>query len=265
MKIEWAYFTNRGKIRAENQDALFINGFGVIGDTSAPICGVLNETDKAFFCVVDGAGGHSSGETASRIVVAELVKRAEKLTMNPHSLSEELSGIQETMTQMSAYNPHLKGMAAALAGVFAAPGAICSFNVGDCRAYVLRWRFLKKITHDHSLVQILRDNDVITEDEMRFHPDKNRITSALKAGVNDTPKVYWNETKPENSEIILICSDGVWESLSAEEIEKALSTAEQDFAAAANELSRMLIMTECGDNVSFIILKNTVSLEAKSA
>ncbi|MDR1581241.1 MAG: serine/threonine-protein phosphatase [Synergistaceae bacterium] len=265
MKIEWAYYTNRGKIRAENQDALFVGGFGVIGDMRRPICGMTEDAERAFYCVIDGAGGHASGEIASRTVAAEFVKSVPDLKAGQNRLTDVLNSIQDKMTAMANRDPELAGMAAALAGVLLEPGALSAFNVGDCRVYVLRWGYLKKLTHDHSLVQILRDNDIIGDDEMRTHPDKARITSALEAGSPKHPEVFVHEEAPENPETVLICSDGVWESLSAVEIEKALSRADRDFRAAADRLFDALSASECGDNVSFILLNLSAGSVPKGA
>ena len=253
MRINFAYYTNKGYVRQSNQDALFLNGFGVFGDMKTPEAGFIAESDKAFFAVVDGAGGHARGEIASQAIVGEFIKRADLLPPDGSTLSSDFIEIQNLMTGMSKKNSDLSGMAAALSGALLHQGEIAAFNVGDCRTYIMRRDFLKKLTHDHSVVQVLRDKDVIDDDGMRTHPAKNRITSVLMADAEDVPAVYLDKVKMEAEEILLICSDGVWESLPLEIIEKALRPANLDMAARC--LFDALMASECQDNISFIIVK----------
>ena len=253
MRIDFAYYTNKGYERRSNQDALFLDGFGVFGDMQTPATGYIAESDKAFFAVVDGAGGHARGEIASQTIVGEFIKRIDSLPADGSALPSEFTEIQNYMTEMSRKNRDLSGMTAALSGALLTPAEITAFNVGDCRTYKMNRGFLKKLTHDHSIVQILRDNDEIDDEEMRTHPAKNRITSALMAGEYEAPEVYLHSAKTEAEEILLICSDGVWESMPLEDLEKALSPEKID--AAARSLFDALMAVECRDNISFILIK----------
>ena len=253
MRIDFVYYTNKGHVRQNNQDALFLDGFGVLGDMKTPATGCIAESDKAFFAVVDGAGGHARGEIASQTIVGELIKRVDLFAPDGSTLSSDFFEIQNTMIEMSMKNSDLPGMAAALSGALLYPGGITAFNVGDCRTYKMHRGFLKKLTHDHSVVQALRDNDEIDDDEMRTHPSKNRITSVLMADIENIPEVYLDKIKMDVEEILLICSDGVWESLSLETIETALSPKKIDVAAGS--LFDALMTAECNDNISFIIIK----------
>jgi protein phosphatase len=187
MRIEFAYYTNKGHVRRNNQDALFLDGFGVFGDMKLPALGLIAGSNKAFFTVVDGAGGHACGEIASQTIVGEFIKRADTFSPDASTLSSDFIEIQNLMTEMSMKNSDLMKMAAALSGVLLRPGEITAFNVGDCRTYIMNRGFLKKLTHDHSIVQALRDNGMIGDDDMRTHPEKNRITSVLMADAEDAP------------------------------------------------------------------------------
>jgi protein phosphatase len=256
MKMRFAYYTNRGAKRTDNQDALFLDGCVVFGDMSVPTHGIYENEERAFFAVIDGVGGHSSGEIASRTVAAEFVKRFYGSTLDTEQLSTDFLDIQETMTEIAAKIPELSGMAATLAGAVIDRDKVLAFNVGDCRTYLMKRGFLDKITHDHSIVQDLKDNGVIiSDDEMRFHPQKNRVTSTLMAGESEPPAIFTNSVPLSNeSELLFICSDGVWESLSIEAIEDAVSPAADDINTAAKRLVAALTSSKPRDNVSFVIL-----------
>jgi protein phosphatase len=258
VKIDFAYYTNKGRVRSSNQDALFLNGFGVLGEMRYPMLGDAN-LEKAVFSVVDGAGGHARGEVASQTIVGEFIKRADALLPDAEALLSNFSEIQDVMTDMSK-NPALSGMAAALSGVVLCPPEITVFNVGDCRTYRLHQGSLQKLTHDHSIVQALRDAGKIgSDDEMRAHPLKNQITSSLMAGASKPPEVYVAKAKTEGEETLFICSDGVWESLRHEDMEKILVkknlSSPADLRSTAQKLAKALMASECRDNVSFIIIK----------
>lgn len=254
VKIDFAYYTNRGSVRSSNQDALFLNGFGVLGDMRCPMLGSDANIEKAVFSVVDGAGGHARGEIASQIIVGEFIKRADSLLPDANALLSGFNEIQDVMTEMSK-NPALSGMAAALSGVLLCPGEITVFNIGDCRAYRLYQDSLRKLTHDHSIVQTLRDAGKIgSDDDMRTHPLKNQITSSLMAGSLKPPEVYIDKAKTRGEEILFICSDGVWESLRHKDVEKILLSS-ADLRPAAQKLAEALTASKCRDNVSFIFIK----------
>jgi protein phosphatase len=254
VKIDFAYFTDKGNVRSDNQDALFLNGFGVSGDMRYPMLGSDADLEKAVFTVVDGAGGHARGEVASQIIVGEFIKRADALLPDAKTLPAAFNEIQDVMTEMSQ-NPALSGMAAALSGVLLSSTEITVFNVGDCRAYRLHRSSLQKLTHDHSIVQALRDAGKIrSDDKMRDHPLKNQITSSLMAGSPKPPEVYVAKAKTEGDDILFICSDGVWESLQHKDIEEILSSS-ADLCSTAQKLTEALMASECRDNVSFIIIK----------
>ena len=254
MKIECAYYTNRGISRGENQDALYIGGFAVTGDMETPCAMNLYDAESACFAVIDGAGGHSSGEVASRTVAAEFVKRAAELLRNVGNLTDEFTAIQYVMTEMSGCDRALHGMAATLAGVLITGDKVTAFNIGDSRVYSFKQENFQKLTRDHSTVQVLFEHGMITEDEMRLHPNKGEVTSALVAGEESPPKVFETTVTVEEGQFLLICSDGVWESLSNDEIRTILLESENNVETAASKLRKELLSTECRDNISFMIL-----------
>jgi protein phosphatase len=279
MKISCAYFTHPGKVRAINQDGLFLDGEIVKeGNFSEPVVIQRELRDgPALFVVVDGAGGHSAGEVACRTILSELRGSVERLgtikSRTESDLTNEMVRIQCVLTSKANYETNLTGMAATLAGVafgqwegedppcgatakqaawFLSGSNALVFNCGDCRVYRMKDGALSKLTHDHSCVQQLCDEGKISEDEMRTHPQKNIVTAALKAGMISM-NMYYRRCEAVSNDRFLICCDGVWEALSREDIEN--SVADDSLEAAARGLYDAVMKTGCGDNASFILLE----------
>jgi protein phosphatase len=167
-------------------------------------------------------------------------------------LTEEFGKIQESLTNLAEENPDLRTMAATLAGLWIAGDEAAAFNCGDSRAYQIRGGYLSKLTHDHSRVQQLHDQGLISEDEMRVSREKNIVTAALQESGSPVEIHCSDVLKMEGEKRFFICCDGVWEALPLEQIENCLDADSLD--KAAEKLFAALIETECRDNVSFILL-----------
>ena len=88
--------------------------------------------------------------------------------------------------------------------------------MGDSRVYLIRDNKIKQLTVDHSLVQEMVDSGQITEEEAQIHPNKNFITRAL--GVYPQVRLDYIETSLEKNDIILMCTDGLSNYLSPQQL-----------------------------------------------
>jgi serine/threonine protein phosphatase PrpC len=102
-------------------------------------------------------------------------------------------------------------------------------NVGDSRAYLISPTRLRQITHDQSLVQNLVDTGEITPEQAAKNPNRNMLTQAIGSQENVTVDLF-NETL-ENDESLLLCSDGLWNTLGDEEIIHVVRNAATPHAA----------------------------------
>jgi len=101
-------------------------------------------------------------------------------------------------------------------------------------------------------VQELFDRGEISEEEMRTHPNKNIVTACIMPNKSSAPEFFYRDFPINYGDKFFICSDGVWEALPINEIEKSLSGG--DALAACSELQEKLFSAECSDNVSFVFL-----------
>ncbi|MBE6649191.1 MAG: Stp1/IreP family PP2C-type Ser/Thr phosphatase [Ruminococcaceae bacterium] len=209
------YFGNThiGNVRDENQD----------------IFGILRIGDGVCLTVCDGMGGENGGSIASSVAlenyhefVMQSVGNENVLEMDSEKLTDILSnGVKcahEKVMEKARENEDLEGMGTTIVSAFVRDGHAFVVNVGDSRCYVLKDKKLSKVTKDHSLVQGLVDSGLITEEEAEKHPDKNCITKAVGIDIDTGADAFY----VPSFEYILLCSDGLTNMVSVEEIKNII-------------------------------------------
>jgi protein phosphatase len=254
--VNIAFITNRGAVRQENQDALCVAGAVRSGDMESPEFFDKREY-PLLLAVIDGMGGYEGGAVAARIVAQTLSDGAGKGvfqgTFNRDADAEALRALLEAaalrMADEVRDTANLSKMGATVSGILLRENSALVFNCGDCRVYRISGGELERLTREHSIVQALFEKGVIDEDGMRSHPEKNVVTSAISADFAGVFDLYTRAVSRCEGDAFFICSDGVWESLSAQDLLRRLSSG---FPNAARELFSDLIAARCRDNVSFI-------------
>jgi protein phosphatase len=175
--------------------------------------------------------------------------------MNDYNIEEVIKaafeGANKHVYEMSTSDPELNGMGTTAVVALLHQSHVWICHVGDSRAYVVNKDQLIRITKDHSLVQELLDAGSITEEESMVHPKRNVITQALGAEFPVKPDL----TKYQITEhdIILLCTDGLTNMVSREEI-LAIVTTSSDFNIAAKRLVDVANQKGGKDNVSVILV-----------
>lgn len=206
--MELAYRTDRGQVRARNEDAVLI-----LGDERAGIA-----------LVADGMGGHEAGEVASELVIEQFRSAFPTLPATPLAMETWFRDNVELANEQVlefAKQSNLVMMGTTIAGVCWYDETIVIVHVGDSRVYALRDGTLQQLTEDHSYVNVLKQLGELTEEEMRVHPKRNIITRAIgsKEHVEPDLQVF---AEPE-FDTILICTDGLTTHLTDEAIKHALT------------------------------------------
>ena len=173
-RVRYAFFTNTGDVRSDNEDGLLIDGRVVTGDMDCPESGVAGPFETpALFIVADGMGGCACGEVACRVLLEAIRDQARAFAGalgeedDPVRLGRMVTRAHRRMNEMAEETPGMRGMGTAAAGVLVRKASALAFNVGDCRVYRCGDGDFRKVTHDHSVVQRLRDEGTITDEEMR--------------------------------------------------------------------------------------------------
>ncbi len=201
----------------------------------------LVDDEIGVFLVADGMGGHAAGEVASRLAADEIFRGfSGRSALNQESWPEHwdmkrsaaanllvdavLSG-HERVTNAVTHDQNLKGMGTTVVVAVhpAASRNLVVCHVGDSRAYRLRHNRLEILTADHSWVHEQVAAGFLTEEAARTHPLKNVVTQAL--GGSAAPKVDLLETELMNTDLYLLCSDGLNSMLTDEEIQTLLASA----------------------------------------
>jgi protein phosphatase len=210
------------------------------------------EGEKLVYIVADGMGGHQRGEIASRTVLN--IFRGKKGRVDKDQITDVMRLAKESLNRIAESDGQSLGLGTTISGLSLSCGKAFFFNCGDSRVYRLVDRKIEKITRDDSLVQELVDAGVITEDEMRTNPQKNIVTSAVTGDLRNGPPFFsTGEMKVKEGERFLVCTDGVWESMSQSDMEGCL--VRKDLKEAVNRLAERTMESGARDNFSIIALE----------
>lgn len=213
----------------------------------------LEKEEFKIYVVADGMGGHNAGEVASEMAAMRIVNyinenfssdKVEKLIVNA------IEKVNRDIFNFSNTNENLNGMGTTVTACFITKKFIHVANVGDSCCFAIKNNEIKKITKDHSLVQELVDIGSISEKEAENHPKKNIITRAL--GTSSRVSVDVFELKNSEYDLYILCSDGLTNELTKEEILQVVIE-EEDYVKIANKL--VFLAKEKGgrDNITVLL------------
>ncbi len=199
---EEAHKTDTGRQRHANEDSYFAR---------APL-----------FAVADGMGGAQAGEVASRIAATAFERgRVSKQAPAEGQLEELAQKANREIHRLAQEDSSRAGMGTTLTAAMVRDDEVSLGHVGDSRAYVLRNGELKRLTKDHSLVEELRRQGRLTEEQAEEHPQRSIITRAL--GPEPSVNVDTMTFPARAGDVFLLCSDGLTTMVSDDEIRQILT------------------------------------------
>ncbi len=232
--IDSGALTHPGQVRTTNEDAFLVDG--------------------RLFIVADGMGGHNAGEVASEMAV-ESMRRAAATIIDERTLSTALQQANEEIHAESMANHVRHGMGTTIAALAVVGNdTVLVANVGDARIY--RWHEgnLARITKDHSYVQELVDEGVITLEEARVHPRRNIVTRAL--GIDAEVEISTATLPVTIGARYVLCSDGLVDEVTDSEISAILGRHESA-GAAAEALVSAANAAGGRDNITVVVVNVT--------
>lgn len=177
----------------------------------------------ALLVVADGMGGAAAGAVASEMAVMtlrdELAQRANMESISLR-LKEAVENTNRRIWERAQRHPELRGMGTTLTAAIISNGLAYIAQVGDSRAYLLRGDKITQITKDQSLVQQWLDAGILDAEEARIHPCRNFLTQSL--GVDPAVNVALTEFPLFRNDYLLLCSDGLSNKISPQEMWQAL-------------------------------------------
>jgi len=235
------YLTDAGKVRSHNEDSVVI---------------VKNGTGEQLLIVADGMGGHRAGEVASSLAVTHFGKRFSSISSIGSKLdavnwlNDNVSEINEAILEYANTHFDSTGLGTTLVLALLTPDYLIFGNIGDSSGFVLKNGKLHQITKPHTLVNLLVEAGQLTEEEAKNHPKKNVLMKALGAGEKVDMDIFDVERDVDG---ILLCSDGVTNMLTVEQVEKVLAE-DLPIDAKVTKIIRKCNARGGSDNISVAFL-----------
>lgn len=236
------FFTDQGQVRNHNEDAGGI---------------AYNQNNQMQAIVADGMGGHQAGDVASEMATLIIQDKwtANNEVTSPEEteawLQEALNDINNAIFDKSKSKKECQGMGTTVVTAICTNDFVTVAHIGDSRCYLLNKNGFKQITEDHSLVNELVRTGQINKDDAEQHPRKNVLLKALgteESITADTQTIGW-----ETGDKLLLCSDGLTNKVSDEELSQYTQSGEEP-EEAGKELIKLANERGGEDNISFIIV-----------
>lgn len=179
-------------------------------------------------------GGHKGGSTASKMAVSIMEDfLAEDSSPIAERMGEAIQRANRAIYEESHRQPHLSGMGttAVIIGIEHATKLAWVAHVGDSRAYLLREHIFVQITRDHTLVQRLVDDGILSPEDAINHPNSNVISRSLGGGPAVEVEHGHNPLPLQPGDTLLICSDGLYDLVGDDEIAEHTDIEDLDSAA----------------------------------
>lgn len=248
--LEVVSATDPGMVRTNNEDS------------------IAADPARGLVVLADGMGGYNAGEVASGIATTVITtEMAQLLEQQPPYSIEESTGktiaeslLREQVTrannsiyQAAQSQPQYAGMGTTLVVALYYDNKMSVAHVGDSRLYRYRDQKFEQVTRDHSLLQEQIDSGLITKEQAKVAANKNLVTRAL--GIDPTVEAEIHEYETKVGDIYLLCSDGLCDMVSDEDIGEALQMLGGNLKLCVHQLVQMANDNGGRDNVSVILIR----------
>lgn len=229
--VQFATHSHAGRVHSDNEDAIGC------------------DAGRGLWLVADGMGGHASGEVASAIVRDSVLQHADLSLVNA-VLAAHRAVVAAALTD----DTRLRGMGSTIVALALRGSDAEVVWVGDSRAYLWRRNDLTLISRDHSYVELLREENALSEADLRAHPQRNLVTQTLGHG---DPVPGRAHVRLRARDWVILCSDGLNDELTDDEIAALLRDCRGPDSAAAILIDGALARGG-RDNVSVVVVALSV-------
>lgn len=209
----------------------------------------LDARENNLWVVADGMGGHSFGDKASQIIIEQLVD------FKPgDTVANDVQNLERRILQANTQCRNLADggvMGSTVAALYARDPYCFFLWAGDSRIYRYRDNQLEQVTEDHSLVQELVSLGELRREDMERHPSSHIITRAV--GVHAQLQLEMHYALVEPGDRYLICSDGLYKDLTAEEIASGMAAV--SIQSAVKGLVKHALERGGSDNTTAIVVQ----------
>jgi len=269
LEIDLGAASHQGHVRENNEDSYLVIRFG------RSLENLLTNVDDEFLkqnyssrgygmLVADGMGGMAGGEVASRLVLSKLIEllvdtsdwvlalqREHDVMTVLERMTDRFLQLDETVRNEAASDQTLQGMGTTLTVAGVLGSDLIVGHVGDSRAYLLREGNLKQLTTDHTLAQALIDAGVANRDDPASRSMRHVLTAAVGSlGEQVDPQVQRFKLQPGDQ--LLLCTDGLTETVEDETITQVLRDAESA-QSACQSLVDLALAGGGVDNITVVV------------
>lgn len=238
--------SEKGPVRRDNQDRA--------------ATAYLRSGRCAVAVVCDGMGGARAGQIASSLACetflddlrSHLEAGRSNAALLPHWMRQAGERANREVYERAESDDDCAGMGTTLVAAVLRGHRAQLLNVGDSRAYLIGYRHLKQITHDHSYVADLVACGSLSPEQAAVHPNRNLITRAVGVEARVEADLYSVRLHP--GEALLLCSDGIVNALGEERMRK-LCRAHRDPEALCRALIDAAAALNARDNITAAVLK----------
>lgn len=228
----------------------------------------ISDTETIILAAIaDGMGGMSQGELASKLAIKTVLETA--IFPEYPTIEQYQEWLTNLFTQANeTVSNQVKEGGTTLSVIFAKSQQLIISHVGDSRIYLLRQGEIKQLSEDHSLVAMLVASGQITPSESLEHPDRNVLIKSIgtKRRLSDGYVQNLKQTTPELSmqlahqDILLLCSDGVWDVVSKNELEEIFTIDhDQNLQTSVNLTINKVLERGASDNATLLALQFLVN------
>ncbi len=234
LKLNYYMKTEKGQ-RDKNEDYLLTNS-------------------KDIFVLCDGVGGEAFGEIASEKVSNWFIQKTSKINSpNNETIKSVIQEINNELIEFSHSDETLENMSTTLVSFVFYDSKVLIHNVGDSRAYLLRGNRLIQVTDDQTPLWSAYKNGKISKNDMLKSPIKNIISQAI--GTTNDLKINGYKLDIRPKDIFLLCSDGLHDYLTDNEIKEVLQQKNKSQEEIVEELISNALEKKSKDNISIILIE----------
>ncbi len=246
LALDFAQLTNPGRVRAHNEDFI-----GCVQPATA------DEVRRRgwLFVIADGVGGEQFGEVASRTAVESLVGNfRNRNSAEPHT------ALLRRLVQSANHDVYEAGRAASPGGTAMSTTVVaCAVrydravvaHVGDSRCYLVRQGSVTPLTRDHTVVAEQARLGILSEKEAAESERRHVLSRSLGSDLFVNVEVTDHLLVP--GDVLLLCSDGLHNGITAEDIARIVRAGELE--AIARELLDLALERDGGDNISLQVIR----------
>lgn len=234
---------------------------GIARDHNEDAIAIQPDDGRGYYLAIvcDGMGGHSAGEVASALAVGMITEYIEQNFGGSEPpevlLSKAFERANERIDEQAAANPSAHGMGCTCVAILGIRDKLWVAHAGDSRAYIFAGSDFTQMTTDHTMVQELVDQGLLTKEQASIHPYRGRISRCLGHGRNKSEAQVGSFTFGKKTNVLL-CSDGLSDVVGDEEL--AALVGQRDVRDASRRLIEAANKAGGPDNISAIVMRRVV-------